>query len=87
MNIEKICNLAKAEGISYGQYVFRHADELRGKRPVPKTKKGEKVCAFCSRVFISTNPRSRFCRTACRVAWNMAKKRSLLYEKENDHEF
>lgn len=86
MEIWEICLRAKAEGLSYGQYVLRHAEELRGKRPAPRLRKGEKVCAFCSRVFVSENPRSRFCRTSCRVAWNMAKKRSMLRERECRHE-
>ena len=34
MEIEDICRKARAEGLSYGQYVYVHAAELAGKRPV-----------------------------------------------------
>ena len=35
MTIEEVSRRARAEGISYGQYVFKHRVELAGKRPEP----------------------------------------------------
>lgn len=81
MEIEDICRMARAEGLSYGQYVYIHAAELAGKKPAKKLRPGERSCRCCGRAFVPTDSRHRFCRTACRVAWNR-KKRSRMKEKE-----
>jgi len=47
MEIEDICRMARAEGLSYGQYVYVHADELAGKRPVQRLRAGERSCRRC----------------------------------------
>lgn len=81
MTIEEISRLAKAEGLSYGQYVFRHADQLRGQPESRQPRPGEKLCLCCGRRFIPVNKRNRFCRASCRVAWNANRRRALLREE------
>lgn len=76
MDIEKICRLARAEGLTYGQYVFKHKVELAGKRPAPKVRKGATLCRNCGREFVPASSRQVFCRDACRVAWNQRKRRA-----------
>lgn len=81
MEIGEICRLARAEGLSYGRYVYIHAAELAGKKPRQHLRPGERSCRCCGRAFVPSGSRHRFCRTACRVAWNR-KKRSEMKKKE-----
>ena len=78
MEIEDICRKARAEGLSYGQYVYVHAAELAGKRPVQRLRAGERSCRHCGRTFLPSSNRHSFCRTACRVAWNQEKRRRMM---------
>lgn len=78
MNIEDICRRAKAEGLSYGQYVLKHKIELAGKRPTSKVQRGEGFCKNCGRGFEPTNSRHVFCGDSCRSAWNQKKHRGTL---------
>ena len=77
MEIEDICRLARAEGLSYGQYVLRHRAELSGKPPRPRLRPGERNCRLCGRSFVPVNSRHRFCRDACRIKWNREKQRKM----------
>lgn len=76
MEIEEICRRARAEGLTYGQYVWKHKVELAGKRPTPKVREGVRCCRRCGRAFVPASSRQVFCRTACRVAWNQKKRRA-----------
>ena len=76
MEIEEICRRARAEGLTYGQYVFKHKVELAGKRPKPKAWEGAIRCRNCGREFVPARDRHVFCRTSCRVAWNQRKRRA-----------
>ena len=78
MEIETIVQRARAEGLSYGQYVLKHKLELAGKRPKPKSRlrADETGCKHCGRGFIATNSRHLFCCDHCRVAWNYKKRRA-----------
>ncbi len=80
MEIEEICRLARAEGISYGQYVYVHRAELAGKPPARRLREGERSCRRCGRAFVPVNNRQLFCRTACRVAWNQEKRAKMMKE-------
>ena len=85
MEIEDVCRLARAEGLSYGQYVFAHAAELAGKRPKPRLRPGERSCRYCGRIFLPVGTRHRYCRNACRAAWNQEKRRKMMKrEAERD---
>ena len=76
MDIEKICRRARAEGLSYGQYVYKHRAELAGKRPEPRERRADgRYCKYCGREFIPTNGRQLFCLIRCRVAWHQEQKR------------
>ncbi len=70
MEIEEICRRARAEGLTYGQYVFKHSAELAGKRPTPKAREGAICCRRCGREFTPNGSRHVFCSTACRVAYH-----------------
>lgn len=83
MTIEEICKLARAEGLSYGQYVLRHADQLRQPPPPAALRPGERRCLHCGRIFAPVNIRNRFCRASCRVAWNTARRRALLRKERH----
>ncbi len=80
MEIEDICRMARTEGLSYGQYVYVHAAELAGKRPVQRLRAGERSCRRCGRAFLPASSRHSFCRTACRVALNQEKRRRMMKE-------
>ena len=80
MDIEEICRQARAEGLTYGQYVYIHRAELAGRRPVQRLRPEERSCRRCGRAFVPTSGRHRFCRTACRVAWNQEKRRRMMKE-------
>lgn len=76
MRIEEICRRARAEGLTYGQYVLKHKLELAGKRPtMRKRREGAHYCKWCSREFVPQNNRQLFCRTSCRVAWHREERR------------
>ena len=77
MEIEDICRLARAEGLSYGQYVRIHAAELAGKPPARRLRPGERSCKRCGRAFLPMSTQHRFCRNACRVEWNQEKRKKI----------
>ena len=74
--IEEICKKARAEGMTYGQYVYKHRAELAGMRVAPKKREGARYCRKCGKEFVPTTSRNVFCRTSCRVAWNHKKRRA-----------
>ena len=84
MEIEEICRRARAEGLSYGRYVYIHRAELAGKRPVQRLRPEERSCRRCGRAFVPVSGRHHFCRTACRVAWNQEKRRKMMKEAVGD---
>ena len=86
MEIEDICRLAKAEGLSYGQYVYVHAAELAGKRPAQRLRPGERSCRRCGRAFLPLSPQHRFCRSTCRVIWNREKRKKMNEKEAESHE-
>lgn len=86
MEIEDICRLARAEGLSYGQYVFVHAAELAGRRPTQRLRPGERSCRHCGRAFLPMTPRRRFCRAACRMAWNQEKRNKMKKKEAEQNE-
>jgi len=86
MEIEDICRMARAEGISYGRYVSVHAAELAGKRPVQRLRPGERRCRLCGRAFLPVSSRHSFCNTACRAAWNQEKRRRMMKKEETEDE-
>lgn len=81
MMIEEICKKARAEGLTYGQYVAKHKAELAGMQAEPKKYAGVRYCKKCGRKFEPTSDRHVFCRQACRVGYNQKKRR----EKGTDH--
>lgn len=81
MRIEEICRMAKAEGLSYGQYVFKHRAELAGIKPTAVLRSDGHYCRRCGREFTPKSNRHHFCRTACRVAYNQKKRREAAHEQ------
>ena len=76
MTIEEVSRRARAEGISYGQYVFRHRVERAGKRPEPTEGLTSAVrCPNCEKYFTPNNKTQKFCRAACRSAYNQRHRR------------
>ncbi len=69
--------MARAEGLSYGRYVYIHAAELAGKPPKRRLRPGERVCRSCGRIFMPANNQQLFCRAACRVTWNKNKRKRM----------
>lgn len=87
MMIEEICKKAKAEGLTYGQYVAKHKAELAGMRAEPELHDGYRICRNpnCRKEFTPTNSRQVFCRTSCRVSYNQKKRREKQkWEGEDD---
>lgn len=71
MTIEEICRRAKAEGLTYGQYVSKHRAELAGIRPTRKVRAGYIRCPSCGRDFIRSSPKQKFCSPRCyQNTWN-----------------
>lgn len=77
MNIDDVCKMAKEEGLSYGNYVYKHAEELAGKKPTKKAKDNEQQCKYCGNFFVPINSRNIFCRNGCRVAFHQKNQRKI----------
>ena len=68
MRAEEICTLAKKSGMSYGQYVFQHREELRD--AVQWTRRAKRRCAFCGKSTEGSPAKRRYCSDFCRLmAW------------------
>ena len=70
MTITEVCIAARAEGLSYGQYVSKHRAELAGKRPETKTPEGVHRCKECGRRFTPSRKGHVFCSDICRATAN-----------------
>lgn len=77
MTMTEILLAAKAEGLSYGQYVAQHRPhtsfgELEDAKALNKRRfngesvaAGSRTCEYCGNSFISKSGKARFCSTAC----------------------
>lgn len=80
MTIEEVCRAARAEGLSYGQYVAQHNPALAVKPRDTKTQDtkpqddGFTRCLYCGHVFTPTRRGHKFCRDSCRSGYRQKKK-------------
>lgn len=82
MTIEEICRRAKAEGLTYGQYVAKHRAELAGKRPTLKAREGAICCQHCGRGFVPSRNSQKYCRDSCRAAAGEKRRRARRRSEE-----
>ena len=80
MTMTEILLAAKAEGLSYGQYVQKHRphttfEEIEDAKIINKRRfngenvaGGSRTCEYCGRVFVSASASVRFCSAKCRSA-------------------
>ena len=82
MTMTDILLAARAEGLSYGQYVAKHRphtsfEELEDANILNKRRfngenaaAGSRTCEYCGNIFISESGQARFCSARCRKAYS-----------------
>lgn len=84
MTISEIARLARAAGMSYGEYAQAHAAELAEREKEDVKRRGAKPCAVCGKLFVPPNSRYKYCSDTCSMEARL--KRNLEYWHKNHDE-
>lgn len=65
-NIEQNAKEAKAEGLSYGEYMRRRYVAVQSEPPKERVlRHNERICAMCGAVFIKHSGNQKYCKSSC----------------------